>query len=254
MPDIIVSKNGFYHHKEKRNTTSSIAILEKIIADLETNQDIVNAYFDAIVKQESKEKGMLSKEQFAKKTSTQLLPFDKIDLKTRAFMSDTPYTKVSTIVPLAPGEKLTTKNDRASQVKISKSSLTSIDNSKTVLLENGKIKLERGSDYVFTGYVPHNGQEGNVPVSLIVAENESIGMYAKKFIGQKPHNIVSINNPKNGSNTIFSPQEQFEMYLSLLTDFNGGMDLNDLYQELIQFANSYEARVAEQMNNKGKNK
>lgn len=254
MPDIIVSKNGFYHHKEKRNTTSSIAILEKIIADLETNQDIVNAYFDAIVKQESKEKGMLSKEQFAKKTSTQLLPFDKIDLKTRAFMSDTPYTKVSTIVPLAPGEKLTTKNDRASQVKISKSSLTSIDNSKTVLLENGKIKLERGSDYVFTGYVPHSRQEGNVPVSLIVAENESIGMYAKKFIGQKPHNIVSINNPKNGSNTIFSPQEQFEMYLSLLTDFNGGMDLNDLYQELIQFANSYEARVAEQMNNKGKNK
>lgn len=254
MPDIIVSKNGFYHHKEKRNATSSIAILEKIIADLETNQDIVNAYFDAIVKQESKEKGMLSKEQFAKKTSTQLLPFDKIDLKTRAFMSDTPYTKVSTIVPLAPGEKLTTQNDRASQVKISKSSLTSIDNSKTVLLENGKIKLERGSDYVFTGYVSHNRQEGNVPVSLIVAENESIGMYAKKFKGQKPHNIVSINNPKNGSNTIFSPQEQFEMYLSLLTDFNGGMDLNDLYQELIQFANSYEARVAEQMNNKGKNK
>lgn len=257
MPDIIVSKNGFYHHKEKRNTTSSIAILEKIIADLETNQDIVNASFDSIVKQESKEKGMLSKEQFAKKTSTQLLPFDKIDLKTRAFMSDTPYIKVSTIVPLAPGEKLTTQNDRASQVKISKSSLTSIDDSKMVLLENGKIKLERGSDYIFTGYVPYSKEEnGNVPVSLIVAENESIGMYAKKFKGQKPHNIVSINNPKNGSNTIFSPQEQFEVYLDLLTDFSsGGMDLNDLYQELIQFANSYEARVAEQMKNKNqKNK
>ena len=257
MPDIIVSKNGFYHHKEKRNTTSSIAILEKIIADLETNQDIVNASFDAIVKQESKEKGMLSKEQFAKKTSTQLLPFDKIDLKTRAFMSDTPYTKVSTIVPLAPGEKLTTQNDRASQVKISKSSLTSIDDSKMVLLENGKIKLERGSDYIFTGYVPYSKEEnGNVPVSLIVAENESIGMYTKKFKGQKPHNIVSINNPKNGSNTIFSPQEQFEVYLDLLTDFSsGGMDLNDLYQELVQFANSYEARVAEQMKNKNqKNK
>lgn len=93
-------------------------------------------------------KGNIGKKQFSEETTTQLLPFDKIDLKTRAFMSDTPYTKVSTIVPLAPGEKLTTQNDRASQVKISKSSLTSIDNSKTVLLENGKIKLERGSDYV----------------------------------------------------------------------------------------------------------
>lgn len=67
MPDIIVSKNGFYHHKEKRNTTSSIAILEKIIADLETNQDIVNAYFDAMVKQESKKREYWQKNNFQKK-------------------------------------------------------------------------------------------------------------------------------------------------------------------------------------------
>lgn len=254
MPDIIVFKNGYYHHKEKRNTTSPITILEKIIADLETNQDIINASFDARIKQESKEKGILAKEQFSKKTTTQLLPFDKIDLKTRAFMSDTPYTKVSTIVPLSKGEKLTTQNDKTTQVKISKSSLTSVDDSKMVLLENGKIKLERGSDYIFTGYVPHRKDKmNNAPISLIVAENESIATYAKKFKGQKPHNIVSINNPNTGSNTIFSPQEQFEVYIDLLTDFSsGGMDLSDLYQELIQFANNYEARLAEQMKNKSR--
>ena len=58
-----------------------------------------------------------------------------------------------------------------------------------ILLENDQIKLERGSDYIFTGYVPHNKDKSNVPISLIVAENESIGTYAKKFRGQKPHNI-----------------------------------------------------------------
>lgn len=97
--------------------------------------------------------------------------------------------------------------------------------------------------------------EENLPHILGINKNQILmNSEAKRVLNIPQTEMPDIIVSKNGSNTIFSPQEQFEMYLSLLTDFNGGMDLNDLYQELIQFANSYEARVAEQMNNKGKNK
>ena len=249
----VFDSNGRYLGINKNNSISPITILEKIIADLEGNQYIIEEEFKRQVDREQamKTSGPIASTQFEPQTQKELLPFDKIDLKTRAFMSDSPYEGVSTFVPLAPGEKLTAKNDWSDLAKISKSSLTSESNTKPADLENQEVKLNKGNDYIFTGYGMTDRKSSNqrVPMSLIVGSSEELDRYKKKFSGQKPHNIVSIDSPINGNSTIFSPQEQFDMYLSLLEDFggSGGMDLVQLLDELKTFAYSYEERIANEI-------
>ncbi|MBE6141167.1 MAG: hypothetical protein E7172_06570 [Firmicutes bacterium] len=236
-----------------------IAILEKIIADLEGNQYIIEAEFKRQVEREQtmKPTGQIANTQFKKETKNELLPFDKIDLKTRAFMSDSPYQKVSTFVPLAPGEKLSGQNDLSDVVKISKNTLVSEKTSKYVDSENAEVRLKKGNDYNFTGYGMSNDSLPNqrVPMSLIIGSSGELYKYKQKFKGQRPYNILSIKSPINGNTTIFSPQEQFDMYLSLLEDFggSGGMNLTQLLEELKEFTYSYEERIMNEIE-KRKNK
>ena len=234
--------------------TSSIKILERIIADLEHDQYIISEQFKKDVDnyQRNNLTNKLSSKQFDDNTIKELLPFDKIDLKTRAFLNDTPYETVSTFVPLAPGQRLTQKN--SDTVKISKSSLTEEVNNKDSIIDNTEIKLKKGNDYILNEYVKRD-EEQRLPISQLVVASENLDEYKRKFAGQKPHNIVSIKSPINGNSTIFSPQEQRDMYLSLLEDFGGegGMDLNQLLEELYTFTCSYKERIMNELEKRENN-
>ena len=207
-----------------------INILYKIIKDIEGNQDLISS-------------------QFSLDTKYELLPFDKIDLKTRAFLLDSPYERVSTIVPLAKGEKLAAKNNQTVSVKISKSELV---RGETAPLNKSNALFSNNHDYTLVGYGVSDAArfpKQRTPNSLIVATKDNLEIIKKKFAGQTPHNIVSITSPISGNTTLFTPEEEFNLFLSLYEDFGGsdGMNLRHLLEELRRYAYSYEKRVSEEI-------
>ena len=208
-----------------KHTDSAIDILYKIINDFDRSQHIIE--------EQTKRKHIVD-QQFLNPTCYELLPFDKIDLKTRAFMKNSPYTHVTTFVSLAQGERLTNQNDCADQVQIARRPLVDYgDGSPTI------------DDYILTGYGENKRLATHVPISSIVVAQENIKRYRKKFKSQKPHTIISVKCPVSDYINIFSPKEQIQVYYQLLEDFGGddGMDLSELGREILEFINSYEDRV-----------
>ena len=207
-----------------KHTDRAIDILYKIINDLDHSKHII----------EEQAKKHIVDQQFLDSTRYELLPFDKIDLKTRAFMKNSPYTKVTTFVSLAQGERLTNQKDCADQVQIAHRPLVEYD--------DGYPAIE---DYILTGYGENKRLFSHVPISSIVVAQENIRRYRTKFKNQKPHTVLSVKCPVSNYVNIFSPKEQIQVFYELLEDFGGndGMNLSELGREILEFIHSYENRV-----------
>lgn len=253
----------------------SIEILERIIKDLQTNKDIICIQMENNMKKISKygTSGEIIKAQLDQNTDSELLPYDKIDLKTRAFMNSGPYNGVSVVSGVADNtyfirdDKDKDNNDRdIQQVRISKTDFDTLEkDSVTIETDSGqKISIARG-DYVFNGYTKRDGnirtlRSSQIGTSKRIIPNgdgttrNNISKFKRMFDGQTPLPIVEVENP-DGTSLIFSPEEQQAMFLSLYYDFSGehGMNFEAYFDILKQFTEDFKNELESQALSKTEN-
>lgn len=248
---------------EEIEKLTSIEILERIIKDIETNKDILCFEMKKrILQRDALTSGKIIETQLSPDTKTELLPFDKIDLKTRAFITSGPFSDVSVITGVADnayfygGDARKLPKDREiQQVRISKVDFSKFKREKIVLDKDGKITMKPG-DYVFSGYTKNPGYKRTIRSTQIGTtkpvieqsngtKRDNIGIYKKMFQGQTPIPVVSVEDPNGGTDKIFSSEQQIAMYLSLYEDFSGegGMDFSLYKKILITFIKDFESKL-----------
>ncbi len=244
-------------------------ILERIIKDIQTNKDILCLQMQKKISKYNKEstsKSIVST-QVDSSTSTEMLPYDKIDIKTRAFINSGPYSDVSVISELAPGSFFIANdapkpdNQRdIQQARISKTDFNTLEKDKvTIETKDGdKIDISRG-DYIFNGYTKNPGdvrtlRSAQVGTSKKVIDDkngnktDNLYKFKKMFNGQTPIPIVGVENPGDGTTLIFTPEQQKNFFLSLYYDFSGegGMNFEPYIEMLNQFAERFKNELEQQ--------
>lgn len=155
--------------------------------------------------------------QFGGKSKTELIPFDKMDCKTRLFIAKEPYTKTSIFVTLPDGVYLSNNLKDVNLVEISKCNIT---NNSNEVLSDDKIYLDNG-DYIFMGYVYYNGVY--VPKSLIACTKNNCSNYQSIFNGLKPNVVKSVefvDDSDGGTNMcLFDTKEVLTFLRDVINDF-----------------------------------
>ncbi|MDO4962996.1 MAG: hypothetical protein Q4E75_02700 [bacterium] len=246
-------------------------ILEKIIKDIQTNKDILCLQMkNRLKKVENQDNtSKIIETQLKPDTESELLPYDKIDLKTRAFINSGPYQDVSVISGVADNGYFIRSdkgkgrdNKEIQQVRISKSDFDTLKKEKvTIDTDSGKkIEIARG-DYIFNGYTKKPGdirrlRSSQVGTSKRIipaadgSKKNNIGKFRAMFNGQSPIPIIGVENPGGGNGTTlyFSPEQQEQMFLSLYLDFGGpgGMNLYPYMEILKEFAENFKNELENQ--------
>lgn len=223
---------------------SSMEILERIIKDIQTNKDILCLQMQNNVRRVERyaTSGKIVETQLNDNTSSELLPYDKIDLKTRAFMNSGPYNGVSVISGINNGKYFVNRDIK--QVRISKADFNTLEkNSVEINIGNGKkIRINTG-DYIFNGYVKRDenirtlmasqvGTSKNVIPQTDGTKTSNIQDYKKMFNNQTPIPVVGVDNP-DGTTLVFSKEQQEEMFLSMYYEFGKVMNF-DLYIDILK--------------------
>ena len=248
----------------------SIEILERIIKDIQTNKNILCLQMKKNLKRIEKygTSGKIVSTQLDPETETEMLPYDKINLKTRAFINSGPYKDVSVISGLSSGSYFI-RDDRGKsdderdiqQVRISKTDFDTLEKEKVTIEygEGKKIDISRG-DYIFNGYtirpknirVIRSAQVGTskriIPSSDGTMKN-NIGKFKRLFNGQSPIPVIGVENPSGaGTTLIFTPEQQQEMFLSLYYDFGGkdGMNFESYIDILKEFSETFRNELEQQ--------
>ena len=243
-------------------TMNSMEILERIIKDIQTNKDIICLQMQNNMRRIERfgTSGQIVETQLDPSTRSELLPFDKIDLKTRAFLNSGPYNGASVVSGLASGTffiaadrgKLDDDRD-IQQVRISKTDFDTLKKHpvsfKTSTGE--QIKITTG-DYIFNGYTYRMGdvrtlRSLQVGSSKIRRQNSSgyiidgLSKFRRMFQNQSPIPVIGVENPDGGTTKIFTPEEQQKLFLSLYYDFGGvgGMNFELYFEMLKDFAEKF---------------
>lgn len=251
------------------DSLGAMKILERIINDIQTNKNILCLQMKNKLKKFKKNdsNGKIVETQINPETQTELLPYDKIDLKKRAFINSGPYSDVSVISGLANNkyfirdDKNKPNNEREiQQVRISKTDFNTLKKDKvTIDTPTGeKIQISRG-DYVFNGYTmkPDDkrsirssqvGTSKRVIESFDGTKRNNIGKFRGMFNGQSPIPIIGIEDPNGDTVKIFTPEQQQEMFLSLYFDFsgNGGMNFESYIEILKNFTEYFKTELENQ--------
>lgn len=254
---------------DKIQRLSSIEILERIIKDIETNKDILCLQMKQRLSRynEDSTNGKIVSTQIDDSTTSEMLPYDKIDLKTRAFMNSGPYGDVSVISGIAD-DKYFIRDDKdkpndkrdIQQVRISKTNFDTLKKEK-VTIDNGtgdEIQISRG-DYVFNGYTKRHGDVRTLRSTQIGTskriidapdgtKRNNIGKFKAMFNGQSPIPVIGVENPDGGTVKIFTPEQQQEMFLSLYYDFSGknGMNFESYIEILKEFTEIFRNELEQQ--------
>ena len=254
---------------DKIQRLSSIEILERIIKDIETNKDILCLQMKHKLNRynANSTSGKIVSTQIDNNTTSEMLPYDKIDLKTRAFMNSGPYGDVSVISGIADNKFFIPKDKNKSsdkrevqQVRISKTDFDTLKKEK-VTIDNGngdKIQISEG-DYVFNGYTKRPGDvrtlrstqigtSKNVVIDKNGNRRNNIGKFKAMFNGQSPIPVIGVENPDGETVKIFTPEQQQEMFLSLYYDFGGkgGMNFESYIEILKEFTETFRNELEQQ--------
>lgn len=240
---------------------NSMEILERIIKDIQTNKDIICLQMQKKLQRlDTGTSGQIVKTQLDPSTENELLPFDKIDLKTRAFLNSGPYNGASVISRIAPGkhfiggDKGKKDSEReVQQVRISKADFATLKKQPVTIKTAGgeEIRITTG-DYIFNGYTLRPGdvrtirsvKVGSSKVSANDSENprkDSLSDFREMFNYQSPIPVIGVENPDGGTTKIFTPEEQQKLFLSLYYDFGGvgGMNFELYFEMLKDFAEKF---------------
>ncbi len=243
-------------------TMNSMEILERIIKDIQTNKDIICLQMQKNIEKIKRfgTSGQIIKTQLDSSTENELLPYDKIDLKTRAFLNSGPYNGASVVSGLAPGtyfiggDKGKLDNDREiQQVRISKTDFETLKKQPlTITTASGEqIRITTG-DYIFSGYTlkPEDKRSiksvkiGSSKVSGLDSKNpraDGLAKFREMFNYQSPIPVIGVESPDGGTTKIFTPEEQQKLFLSLYYDFGGvgGMNFELYFEMLKDFAEKF---------------
>ena len=247
----------------------SMEILERIIKDIQTNKDIICAQMQNNIRNIERfgTSGKIVETQLNPNTQSELLPFDKIDLKTRAFLNSGPYNGVSVVSGLAPGtfflagDRGKIDSDREiQQVRISKTDFDTLKKQPVTFKTVGgeTIRITTG-DYIFNGYTYRDNdirtlRSSQVGSSKVTHQNSSgyttdgLTKFRRMFQNQSPIPVIGVENPDGETSTVFTPEAQQELFLSLYHDFGGegGMDFNLYFEMLQDFVEKFQKELQSQ--------
>lgn len=206
---------------KKMNSTQ---ILEWILKDGEGNNDLLQYSEDFIQKILNSDNYNVVEKQFSPEVSSQLLNYHKIKSKSETFMKYGPLEKVSLVAKL---------QDNATLSKNSKSNTAMI--TKTDVLKK--------YPWAYFGSVQQPDNKYIETLQIDSNENKKeLFRYSKPAIVKGIETIDGVGSVDGGR--LFSPEEQFDLFIDAYTSFGDTMDFTDLISYFQQLSGSYDPDIS----------
>ena len=206
---------------KKMNSTQ---ILEWILRDSEGNNDLLQYSEDFIQKILNSDNYDIANRQFSSEVSSQLLNYHKIKSKSETFMKYGPLEKVSLVAKL---------QDNATLSKNSKSNTAMIT----------KTDVFKKYPWAYFGSVQQPGNRYIETLQIDSNENKKeLFRYSKPAIVKGIETINESGSVDGGR--LFSPEEQFDLFVDAYTSFGDAMDFTDLISYFQQLVDSYDPNIS----------
>ena len=198
-------------------------ILEWILTDSDGNNDLLQYSEDFIKKILSSNNYDIAKKQFSLDVNSQLFNYHKIKLKSETFMKYGPFEKVSLVAKLQNGATLS-KNSK----------------SNTAMLTKAGVFEKYPWAYFGSVQQPNNKYIETLQIDSSEHKKE-LFKFSKPAIVKR---IEGINDSGDeGGIRLFSPEEQFNLFVDAYTSFGDAMDFMDLISYFQQLSDSYDKRI-----------
>ena len=206
---------------KKMNSTQ---ILEWILRDSEGNNDLLQYSEDFIQKILNSNNYGIANRQFSPEVNSQLLNYHKVKSKSETFMKYGPLEKVSLVVKL---------QDNATLSKNSKSNTAMIT----------KTDVFKKYPWAYFGSVQQPSNKYIETLQIDSNENKKeLFRYSKPAIVKGIETINESGSVDGGR--LFSPEEQFDLFVDAYTSFGDAMDFTDLISYFQQLVDSYDPDIS----------
>ena len=206
---------------KKMNSTQ---ILEWILRDSEGNNDLLQYSEDFIQKILNSNNYGIANRQFSPEVNSQLLNYHKVKSKSETFMKYGPLEKVSLVVKL---------QDNATLSKNSKSNTAMIT----------KTDVFKKYPWAYFGSVQQPSNKYIETLQIDSNENKKeLFRYSKPAIVKGIETITESGSVDGGR--LFSPEEQFDLFVDAYTSFGDAMDFTDLISYFQQLVDSYDPDIS----------
>ena len=203
---------------------SSIQILEWILRDGDGNNDLLQYSEDFIRKILNSNNYDIANSQFSPEVSSQLLNYHKIKSKSETFMKYGPLEKVSLVVKLQDNATLS-KNSKSNTAMITKTGVFK----KYPWAYFGSVQ-QPDNKYIETLQIDSNEHK------------KELFKYSKPAIVKGIETIDESGTVDGGR--LFSPEEQFDLFVAAYTSFGDVMDFKDLISYFQQLVDSYDPSIS----------
>ena len=219
-----VSKNQLLNNPDfKRLTggkiTTAKEILEWILQDIDGNQDLLQFQEDIIKRIGNTKEFNTTTKQFSPDVTTQLLNYYKIRSKSNTFLKYGPLEKVSLVAKLANGKTLS-KNSNSTSAMIT--------------------RAESFRKYPWAYFGRAEGNNGSYIETLQIDSSEH---KKELFKGSRPaiiKGVKIVGEEGYEGRKMFSPEEQFNLFVQAYEDFGAVMNFQDLISYFNTLQEEYE--------------
>lgn len=206
---------------KKMNSTQ---ILEWILKDSEGNNDLLQYSEDFIKRILNSANYNVVEKQFSPEVSSQLLNYHKIKSKSETFMKYGPLEKVSLVAKLQ-GNATLSKNSKSNTVMITKTD------------------IYKKYPWAYFGSVQQPNNKYIETLQIDSNENKKeLFSYSKPAIVKGIETIDGAGSVDGGR--LFSPEEQFDLFVDAYTSFGDTMDFTDLISYFQQLSDSYDPDIS----------
>lgn len=206
---------------KKMNSTQ---ILEWILKDSEGNNDLLQYSEDFIKRILNSANYNVVEKQFSPEVSSQLLNYHKIKSKSETFMKYGPLEKVSLVAKLQ-GNATLSKNSKSNTVMITKTD------------------IYKKYPWAYFGSVQQPNNKYIETLQIDSNENKKeLFRYSKPAIVKGIETIDGAGSVDGGR--LFSPEEQFDLFVDAYTSFGDTMDFTDLISYFQQLSDSYDPDIS----------
>lgn len=210
-----------------KKNMNSMQVLEWILKDEEGNNDLLQYSEDFIKKILNSNKYDVAKKQFSLDVNSQLLNYHKIKSKSETLMKYGPLEKVSLVVKLQDGATLS-KNSKSNTAMITKADIF------------------KKYPWAYFGSVqqPNNKYIETLQIDSSKHKKE-LFKYSKPAIVKGVEVLDGLDDNGGGGGKLFSPEEQFYLFVEAYTSFEDAMDFTDLISYFQQLADSYNTDISQ---------
>lgn len=203
---------------------NSIQILEWILKDTESNNDLLQYSEDFIQKILNSNNYDIVNRQFSPEVSSQLLNYHKIKSKSETFMKYGPLEKISLVVKLQDNVTLS-KNSKSNTAMITKTDVFK----KYPWAYFGSVQ-QPDNKYIETLQIDSSNHK------------KELFRYSRPAIVKGIETINESGSVDGGR--LFSLEEQFDLFVDAYTSFGDVMDFTDLISYFQQLVDSYDPDIS----------